>query len=330
MVIVLKRLLLIGLLSMLLLAFVGNLESMALDYPTQPINIIVPYSAGGGNDRVARVLASFGQEYFGTGIQVIDMPGASGTTGGQFAAQSKPDGYTLLINTDIGLTTPPMITDLPYDVFDFTGIVSIASNDYVWVVKTDAPWQSFSELIEYARENPGKISYGTTGAGGAVHVALAAFLIQEGIEMIHVPFEGAAPALAAVAGGHIDMVGPALSSVLPVVAAGQVRPLVTSGLLRRKDLPDTPTIIEEGYDYSFSSHRVIVAPKGTPQKIIDFLEEKFLEVFKDKAFLVLIQRVGQPLEDGKLVGTMGSAEITETLHTTLYERLKSVVETLKK
>jgi len=328
MVIVIKRLLLIGLLSMLLLAFVGNLESMALDYPTQPIKFIVPYSAGGGNDLVARVLASFGQEYFGTGIQVIDMPGASGTVGGQFVAQSKPDGYTLLINTDIGLSAPPMIAGLPYDAFDFTGIVTFSSSDYVWCVKADAPWDSFSELIEYARENPGKISYGSTGAGGAVHIATAAFLTQEGIEMIHVPFDGAAPALAAVAGGHIDLIGPSVTSVVPVVKAGQVRPLASSGLVRTSDLPDTPTVIEEGYNYSFLTGRVIVAPKGTPQEIIDFLEEKFLEVFKDKAFLALIQRVGEKVKDGELLGIKGSEEITEYLHATLYENLKSVVGTI--
>lgn len=330
MVIVLKRLLLIGLLSMLLLAFVGNLESMALDYPTQPINIIVPYSAGGGNDRVARVLASFGQEYFGTGIKVIDMPGASGTIGGQFVAKSEPDGYTLLINTDNGLSAPPMIADAPYDVLDFTGIVTFSSSDYVWCVKSDAPWNSFSELLEYAREHPGEISYGSTGAGGSVHISLAALLTQEGIEMTHVPFDGAAPALAAVAGGHIDLCGPSVTSVVPVIESGKVRPLASSGSTRTLDLPDVPTVIEEGYDYSFSTSRVIVAPKGTPQEIVDFLEEKFLEVFKDKAFLVLIKRVGETVENGKLPGIKGSEELNEYLHKTLYERLKSVVETITK
>ena len=243
----------------------------AQDYPTRQITLIVPQAAGGGNDVIARILADKMGRTLGQQIVVENRPGAGGTIGTRQLAKSTPDGYTLAMgSTGTVAMAPTAYPNVGYDPRkDFAPIGMIARSAIVLVVGPSVPARSVRELIELAKKEPGKLTYGSGGAGTGNHLAGVLFETMAGIKMTHVPFRGANPAINDVMGGHVSMIFSSLPPTLGNIKSGNLRALGMGTKARSPVLPDVPTISESGVPGFESEQRYgLLAPVGTPAPIV--------------------------------------------------------------
>jgi tripartite-type tricarboxylate transporter receptor subunit TctC len=259
--------------------------AMAQNYPSQPVKLVVPFAPGGGSDILGRLTAELLTPYLGGNIIVENKPGAAATIGADFVAKSKPDGYTLLFAASDSLSIGPALkSNLPYkspDDFAFIGRVSGFA--YIITVNPKMPINNLQELVAYAKANPGKLRYGTSGVGGGPHLASALFAKATGIEMVHVPFNGTAPAITAAMGGHIDIVfgAPSLKSY---VDAGSLRAVGITGEKRHPDFPNVPTTAEAGLPPVVTTiWWGLVAPAATPEPVLAKLRKALDDMIKDPA-----------------------------------------------
>jgi len=242
-------------------------------YPTHAVRLIVPLTAGGNLDIVARTVAEQISKGLGQPVVVENRPGASSLVGTQFVAKSAADGYTLLAIANTFATVPLVVRDPGYDPLkDFTGITLTCLVPQVLVVNPGLAAHSVKELVALAKSEPGRISYGSSGNGGTGHLAAELFSRQAGIQLLHVPYKGNSQALVDVIGGQIAMMFDQVSTSAPQIKAGKVRPLGVTSLKRSPLLPDVPTIDESGLagfeDITFNG---LVAPAGTPHEILERL-----------------------------------------------------------
>jgi len=240
------------------------------DYPAKPLRIIVPTAPGGIVDLVTRMLGQKMTELTGQTAIIENKAGASTNIGMEFVARAPADGYTLLSTSLPLVVNPSVFTKLPFNAEkDFAPVSLIAAGAYVLVVHPSVPAKSLRELVAAAKAKPGTLNYSSGGNGTNLHIAAELFRIQAGIDMTHVPYKGAGPALLAVVGGEADLSFPALGPALPQLAAGRLRALGIASGERSPLLPNIPTIAESGYaDYVFTSWVGILAPMGTPPPII--------------------------------------------------------------
>jgi tripartite-type tricarboxylate transporter receptor subunit TctC len=252
-------------------------------YPAkQPVKLIVPFAAGGAVGAVARLLSTPLQVSLNQSIVVENRGGAGGIIGMDAVAKAVPDGYTLLL-AHSGLTyMPGLYRTLPFDpVKDFDGIVTAVSGIYVLAVNNDMPIKSVSELIAHAKANPGKLAYGSAGIGSTLHLAAEFFKRAAGIEILHVPYRGAAQATTDLVSGQVQMMfGPAVS-ILPLAEAGKIRPLAVTSAKRSTLAPDLPTVAESGLPgFEVVGWYGLAAPAGTPRPVIDKLNEESRRALK--------------------------------------------------
>jgi tripartite-type tricarboxylate transporter receptor subunit TctC len=244
-------------------------------YPSRPLKLVVPFAAGGPTDVLARVIARGMAEKLGQPVVVENRPGSSGNIGFQSVARSPADGYTLAI-IDISFAVNPTLYKTPgYDpAKDFTPISMIASAPVALVVTASLPLQSVKDLIAYARENAGKATFASAGAGSPPHLFMESFAAQAGIGMSHIPYKGAAPAITDVAGGNVNAMFVGVSAALPLITSGKLRPLAVTGTRRLASLPSTPTFDEIGLpqdDLKFGPWWAIAAPAGLAPDIAERL-----------------------------------------------------------
>jgi tripartite-type tricarboxylate transporter receptor subunit TctC len=243
----------------------------AQDYPTRPIMLIIPTAVGGGNDTLGRVMADRMSHGLGQQIVSENRGGAGGTLATKALAQSAPDGYTLGISNSgtMGMG-PSLYPNAGYDPRkDFAPIGAIAASSVVLVVNKDVPAHSLAELIELAKKNPSKLTYGTGGAGSPSHLFAELFASMAGIKLTHVPFRGLGPAMNDLLGGHITMIFAAVSTAMGNIRAGSIRPLATTGETRHTAFPDLPTVAEAGLAGYVAEQRYgMLAPAGTPRPIV--------------------------------------------------------------
>ncbi len=254
----------------------------AADYPDRPIKLIVPFAAGAGTDAVARFTAQKLEEQLKQPVVVENRVGASGAIGTQAVAQAPADGYTLLFVaspfTTVAAATP---TTANYDpIRQFAPIALIAAGPLVWIANSQAPFASMREMIAYARANPGKLAYGSAGAGGVNHLALELFKNKTGTDILHVPYKGIAPATTDLLGGSIMTLTGTIPAVLPHVKSGKARALAVTGDRRSALMPEVPTMKETGANGTeVYNYWGIVAPIGTPAAVVQRLNgevQKFL------------------------------------------------------
>ena len=247
---------------------------VAQPYPSKPIRFVVATAAGGASDIVARTVAERMQEGLGQPIVVEAKPGANGNLAAEYVARSAPDGYTMMMGT-IGVMAinVSMYRKTPFDpLTDFTAVAPLVSFSNMLVVRNDLPAKSVKELVEYARANPGKLRYGSPGSGGSPHMAMVVFGQMNNLDIVHVPYKGAAAALNDLLGGHIDMAFSDPLVTTPQVKAGRVRALAVSGPQRLESAPDIPTVAEAGVPgFSVVGWLGIVVPAGTPRDRIAML-----------------------------------------------------------
>jgi len=247
------------------------------DYPTRPIQIIVGWSAGASDDLRARSLAPTLEKALGQPVVVVNKPGAAGTLGLTFVAKSKPDGYTLGSASTSPILFAPHVQKLEYNpLIDFTYIAGTAAQPWGIVVKSDASWKTLEELIDYVRQNPGKIKYGSWGIGGGAHVYMEFLAKAKGLNWVHVPFKGDQPSLTALLGGHIP-VALSSSAFVPHAKAGKVRPLAIIAETRMAAFPQAPTLKELGFTFDLRVSGVLgfCGPKGLPTETLKKLENAF-------------------------------------------------------
>lgn len=241
-------------------------------YPDHPVRIIDGYSAGGGTDYVARYLASKMGADFGASVIVENRPGASGQIGMGYVAKSKPDGYTLMvIPNELWSVGPLLYKRLPYDVErELMPVATLADIPLVLTVSAKVTAKTVPELVAYAKANPGKLTFGTAGAGTTHHLAAELFKSLAKVDMVHVPYKGTSLAVSDLLAGQIDMVFSPITAVLPHIKSGKLRALGVTTKKRVSALPDTPTIAEAGLPgYEGSVWVFLVAPKGTPNEVIN-------------------------------------------------------------
>ena len=267
----------------------------AQNFPTRPVTLIVPWPAGGTTDVGMRALAAATEKHLGQAIVIENRPGGSGTLGpGQMAATAKPDGYTVA-QIPITVFRFPFMQKTSFDPStDFTYIIGVSGYTFGVVVKDDAPWKTFQELIDGAKADAGKINYGTPGTGTSLHIAMEQIAKRQGIKWTHVPFKGNAEAVNALLGGHIHAVADS-SGWAQLVNAGQFRLLVTWGAERTKNWPNVPTLRDIGIDMVSNSPFGIAGPKGMEPKVIKVLHDAFKKGVEEPSYAEAVARLDQEL-----------------------------------
>jgi tripartite-type tricarboxylate transporter receptor subunit TctC len=242
----------------------------AAEYPARPITLIVPYPAGGGNDVIARLVAAKMSARLGEPIIIENRGGAGSTIGTRDAAQSAPDGYTLLIATSSLAINPSLYPDAGYDpARDFSAIGLIASSPNLVIVHPSLPAHSIAELIALARSKSRGLDFASTGTGTSTHLAAELFAAMANIKLNAIPYKGVAPAVTDVMGGQVPLMFCPTASVVGLVRQGQVRALAVTGAKRSPLFPDLPTVAEAGLPgYDAELHYGLVAPAGTPAEIV--------------------------------------------------------------
>lgn len=267
-------------------------QDKKLDFPTRPIELVVPYGAGGGNDLTARAVASVAAEYLGQPLVIRIRPGAGSVLGLAEVARARPDGYTL------GLPGPHAVTsaafqDIPINVVeDFEPIAGLTDWPFILLVPGDSKFNSFEEFLKHAKENPGGITVGNGGSLTIAHLPALMLELEAGVEFTHVPFDGGGPLFQGISTGSVDTGFGIPAWAVPAVKDGRLKALAVAGDKRMEQLPDVPTLKEFGYDINLSLAIGIVAPKGVPQERLEFLRKAFAEVAKDKSYTTLIKRLG--------------------------------------
>ena len=261
----------------------------AQEFPVKPITLLLGNPPGAGTDVSARMVAQGAKKFLGQEMMPVNKPGGGGAVAAGILANSKGDGYTLLAVSSPCLTCTPYLETVPYDPFkDFVPIIQFGSFKTGIIVRTDSPFRSFKDLVEFARKNPGKVSYGIPGVGVTTHLAMENVILEEKLEIAIVPFDGAVPAVTALLGGHISSCGISTSGFKPHLKTGKVRVLVATQDKRIEDLPDVPAITELGYaKSSFTEIYLILAPKGTPPSTAKVLEDAFRKSMETQEFRAL-------------------------------------------
>jgi len=252
-------------------AIAANVGGQTPDYPTKPIRLVVPFPPGGATDLIARAVAQKLGETWGQSVVVDNRPGAGGNIGTELVARSAPDGYTLEMGT-VGThaINASLYSKIPYDhVKDFAPVILVAGVPNVLVVNPAVPANSVQELIAYAKANPGKLNFASSGSGTSIHLSGELFKVMTGVQMTHVPYKGSAPALADLLGGQVQLMFDNLPPSLPQIKAGKLRALAVTSATRAPALPDVPTVAESGLPgFEASSWFGILAPAGTSPAII--------------------------------------------------------------
>lgn len=272
-------------------------EQNAAKYPTKQINLIIQAAPGGFSDLVARTVGGELEKNLGVPVVCSNKPGASGAVAMSYLQASAPDGYTIgYVPVELAMIKALGYADIEPNSFDLIASSNISAATVT--VRTDAPWKTLQEFVDYAKKNPEKVKVGNSGTGSIWHIAAVSFEKAAGVKLNHVPFDGAAPAVAALMGQHIDAVTVSVMEVKSGVESGKLRVLGVMSDKRNEYLPDAPTLKELGYDVNVSAWGGFAAPKGLPQEVKDVLfpafdkainSDKLKEVAKQRGFSVFYQ-----------------------------------------
>jgi tripartite-type tricarboxylate transporter receptor subunit TctC len=282
----------------LLAAFCGLLlaafAAQAQPFPSKPVRLVVPFPAGGSTDIISRTLGQELSEMWGQPVVIENRPGGSTIIGTDIVAKAAPDGYTLLVTPAAFTIVPSLIDKLPYDpAKDFAPITLINTTPLVAVVNLSVPAKSIRELIALARARPGALNFGSSGSGGSNHLAGELFNAMAGVKIVHIPYKGNAPALTDHVGGHVDLLFNGLTSALPLIKAGKLRPLAVTSLTRSGALPDIPTLDELGLKgFQAVAWNGLSAPARTPKDVIGRINADVLKVIRSPGFVEQLKAEG--------------------------------------
>ena len=268
-------------------------------FPARPMTLVAPFPPGGVADLTARPVAAAMEKVLKNPVVVVNKTGAAGAVGMSFVANSKPDGYTLLLalsSISIIPEADKLFNRTPaYNMTQLSPIALISADPTILVVAADRPWKSVKEFVEDAKRRPGEISFSSSGVYGTLHMATEMLSHAGGIKLKHVPFGGAGPALTAILGGHVDALASGPAVVLPHIKAGKLRPLAGWGAKRVAALPDLPTFKELGYDIEFYIWAGVFAPTGTPAPVLKALRDAVRRAVEDPDFKGAMAKLETPI-----------------------------------
>jgi tripartite-type tricarboxylate transporter receptor subunit TctC len=275
------------------------------EYPEKTITIYCCFSPGGTVDTSTRALTPSAEKVLGQNIVIVTKDGGSGTVGLALLAGEKPDGYTLATGTSTGIMRIPLVRKMTYKpLSSFTFIYGYSGAVSGLLVRNDSPFRTFKDMVEYARQNPGKVTYSSTGAGSPMHLIMELIGMKEKIKWVHVPYKGTAPAETAALGGHVDAVS---AGDMSKALSGQMRALLMHTKERYAKLPDVPTTLELGYDYYNDTVFSVFGPAGMDPAVVKKLEDAFAKAQETPAWTQWLESTGQ------VMVKMRSAEYTKFL-----------------
>ena len=283
-------------------------RAQAQAYPSKPVRIVVGFPAGGATDIQARLASEWLTERLGQQFIVENKPGASGNIGTETVAKAPADGYTLLQVVTPNAINAALYSHLSFDFLrDIVPVIYAARLAYVVVVNTSVPAKTLPEFIAYAKANPGKINYGSAGQGTPQNISCELFKMMTGVDLVHVPYKGGAPAVADLISGHVQVIFAPVSEAIQQIKAGKLRALAVTTAARLDVLPDVPTVADFVPGYEASGFAGIGAPKGTPTEIIDLLNKQLNAGLADPKMKERIVELGgtvtggTPAEFGKII-----------------------------
>lgn len=281
-----------------LFSFAGTVAAQER-YPSRGIQMIVPFPPGGVADLTARPVAAAMEKQLKQPVVVVNKTGASGAVGMSFVANSKPDGYTILMALS-SISIIPEADKLfdrkpAYTMDQLAPIALISADPTIFVVRAESPWKSVKEFVQDAKKRPGDISFSSSGVYGTLHMATEMFSHAAGIQLKHIPYSGAGPALTAILGGHVDTLASGPAVVAPHIKAGKLRPLAGWGAKRVAALPDVPTFKELGYDIEFYIWAGVFVANGTPAPIVKALRESIGQAAKSPEFKAAMDKIQTPV-----------------------------------
>ncbi len=277
-----------------MLVTLGGAASYAQDYPVRPIRLIVPFAAGGLNDVVARLVGPYLERSLGQPVIIDNRPAASGIVGTDATAKAQPDGYTLLMVASSFTVVPATHPKLPYDPErDLAPIIMVAKNSLLFVVNPKVPARSLAEFVALAKANPGKFNYASPGAATQTHLVVELFSQKAGIKLQHIPYRGGNPAMQAMVAGDTEFTVISTLLSLPQLQAGALRGIATGGLTREAQLPELPTVAEQGYP-GFEAIQWIglLTTAGTPKEIIGRLNAEIGRALRDPDLIAKFAQQG--------------------------------------
>jgi tripartite-type tricarboxylate transporter receptor subunit TctC len=275
--------------------------ALSQPWPQKPIRMIVPFAPGGLTDGIARLLGRQLSESLGQPFIMENMGGAAGTIAAATVARAPADGYTLFLGSLVQMAVAPALENVSYNSEkDFAPISDIGSAPFVLMVSSTIPANNLKEFVEYVRARPGQITYSSAGVGSLSHLSMALFLKRAGLDMIHVPYKGGAPAIADLIGGHVAAYFGTRTDAVQQQGAGTIRLLAVSGEMRSTQFPNVPTVAESGYPgFRTIAWNGLMAPSQTPKAIIDKLVGEAQRAVKGQAFIRSLASIGvDPIGDG--------------------------------
>jgi tripartite-type tricarboxylate transporter receptor subunit TctC len=294
--------------SLAALSWAGIGSAAAVDYPTRPVRWIVPYTPGGGTDITARIVAQWLSERLGQQVFIENKPGGGNNIGTETALHSPPDGYTLLLVNPANAINATLYPKLGFNFLrDSAPVAGIMRVPNVMEVNPEVPAKTVAEFIAYAKANPGKINWATSGNGTSVHLSGELFKLMTGVQLTHIPYKGSAPALTDLIAGTVQVIFDNMPPSLPHIRAGKLRALAVTTATRSEALPEVPTVAETVPGYEASAFYGMSVPKGTPPEIVDKLNKEINAALADpniKARLAELGGIltpGSPTDFGKLV-----------------------------
>lgn len=258
-------------------------SAVAADFPTRPIKVVIPYSAGGTSDILGRLVQGPLTENLGQQVVVENKPGGGSVIGTSQAARATPDGHTILFADLALLVNPSLMASLPYDTTkDFRAITGFAKAPLVLLVNGDLPFNTLNDLVAYAKANPGKLNFGSGGYGSSTHIAGELFKKVTGLDIVHVPFQGVAPAMNAILGGQVEIYFGGTTTAMPHLPGGKLKALAITGDRRNSLIPEVPTFKEQNVDgMNADTYWGVYAPAGTPDAVVARLNQAFEAAMQD-------------------------------------------------
>ena len=269
-------------------------QEPAASFPSKPVTIIAPYAAGGPNDKEVRLEGEKMQELLGQQFLIDFRTGAGGTIATAYVARSKPDGYTLLLNVGSFTTNPALFKDLPFDTLkDFAPIAWMSKKPFIFVVRPGFPVNNMGEYIAYAKANPGKVNWGTSGVGSLQHLVGEWLHGLTGTKATFIPYKGTAPILLDLTAGRLEIAPMSMAAALPLVKSGKMRTIGISDDKRSPSLPNVPTVLEQGIaGYTFTTWLGYSAPAATPAPIQNKLNENFVKAVRSPEITAALEADG--------------------------------------
>lgn len=280
--------------NFLVFAFTPISFALGKDYPTLPVQCIIGFAPGGPTDTATRIIQPPLQDALGVPVVLTNKDGAGGALAADFVLKAKPDGYTILSTTNATMTIAPNINpSITFKYTDFIPICTYAADLSLISSKTGVPWNTLEGLVDYAKKNPGKLSYGTPGVGSVQHLVMEAFKLSYGLDIVPVHFKGSGPVKNAILGGHVDLACSAMGGLIPLIRAGSIIPLVTSSDKRLTAFPNIPTLAEKGLsEASINSLPQLFLPRKCPRDVLERLAREMHNVMKDPAVESRIEKAG--------------------------------------